>query len=207
MLDLITKTIYRHQLETNYLIKVQHNSIENLWLLFSIYKQFIISTYIYTFYIYSMKKLSCNNGMFYSTTEQYWTSHYQNKYVRGIKFVISCQATLQWLATLKYLVINKYKLQDTMNSNNTCIDYWKTSMVLRLHFLVKYENAQPLSTNTTDVGQQVSNRLNRVNLFLQKFRLQVVTEIGIIVDGTNLMQRQQALKHTQSGGWIYESSH
>lgn len=95
---------------------------------------------------------------------------------------------------------NKYKLQDTMNSNNSCIDYRKISMVLRLHFLIKDENAKPLSTDAADVGQQVSDRLNRVNLFLQKFRLQVVTEVGIIVDGANLMQRQQALKHTKSGG-------
>lgn len=97
------------------------------------------------------------------------------------------------------ILCNKYKLQDTMNSNNSCIDYRKRSMVLRLHFLIKDENAKPLSTNTADVGQQVSDRLNRVNLFLQKFRLQVVTEVGIIVDGANLMQRQQALKHTKSG--------
>lgn len=89
---------------------------------------------------------------------------------------------------------NKYKLQDTMISYNSCIDYRKRSMVLRLHFLIKDENAKPLSTNAADVGQQVSDRLNRVNLFLQKFRLQVVTEVGIIVDGANLMQRQQALK-------------
>lgn len=87
-----------------------------------------------------------------------------------------------------------------MNSNNSCIDYRKRSMVLRLHFLIKDENAKSLSTNAADVGQQVSDRLNRVNLFLQKFRLQVVTEVGIIVDGANLMQGQQALKHTKSGG-------
>lgn len=101
---------------------------------------------------------------------------------------------------------NKYKLQDTMNSNNSCIDYRTMSMVLRLHFLVKDENAKPLSTNAADVGQQVSNRLNWVDLFLQKFGLQVVTEVGIVMDGANLMQRQQALKHIKNGGFTFESS-
>lgn len=72
---------------------------------------------------------------------------------------------------------------------------------LGFEFFVEHKDSEPFA-DTASVGQQISDRLDGVHLFLQIFGFNEVAEGGISVAVGDTMQIQKALKHYHSANVI-----